>query len=111
MRPRSRPISGVLPSITCSFTPLTDAAGLRRHTCRSSIRSKNPRNADRFRFRLAGDRPEGHGVIDQKTAMWELAGRRIKTYLRTANTRHEARGVLFTSRCIGVGFSDRPEDR
>ncbi len=50
-------------------------------------------------------------AVGRKTAMWELAGRRIKTYLRTANTRHEARGVLFTSRCIGVGFSDRPEDR
>src|SRR5262249_17852109 len=33
--------------ITCSLTPLTDAAGLRMQTCRLTSRSKKPRNAAR----------------------------------------------------------------
>ena len=57
VRACSNVISGVLPSITCSLTPLTDAAGLIGTTCRSTSPSKNPRSAAKCWFRLAGDPP------------------------------------------------------
>ncbi len=50
-------ISGVLPSITVSLTPLTDAAGLRITIWRMTSRSKKPRSADRCRLRFATEPP------------------------------------------------------
>jgi hypothetical protein len=57
VRACSTVISGVLPSITSSLTPLTVAAGLRTQTCRCTSRSKKPRSAARCRFCLDGDPP------------------------------------------------------
>ncbi len=43
----------IVAEITCSLTPLTDAAGSRIATCRLTSRSKKPRNAERCWFRFA----------------------------------------------------------
>jgi hypothetical protein len=72
-----------LPSITCSFTPLINAAGLRTQTCRCTCRSKKPRNPARCWLRLAA------------TDFEEKKGRYAMQFLSTEEP-HEQRNPSLT---------------